>query len=119
MEVKIKRTYVELSEEKRAQIKRWQEQVKDELPDLAKRLRLATNAAEENTFSGELRRAIHASGLTLNHIADRVGISPIVLDEFLTGDGTLQSDVIDRLTALLGRALCQKETQDGERAASA
>ena len=92
------RTYVELTEEKRAQIKRWQEQIKEELPDLAKRLRMATEAAEENTFSGELRRAIHSSGLTLNHIAERVGTTPVVLDDFLIGQGSLQSDVIDRLT---------------------
>jgi ribosome-binding protein aMBF1 (putative translation factor) len=113
-----KRTYVELSDEKRAQIKRWQEQVKDELPELAKRLRMATEAAEENTFSGELRRAIHASGLTLNHIADRVGTTAIVLDEFLTAERTLRSDVIDRLAALLGCTLCPKESQDGKRAAA-
>jgi hypothetical protein len=96
------RTYVELSEEKRTQIKRWQEQIKDELPDLARRLRLATKAAEEATFSGELRRAIHASGLTLNHIGNRIGTTAKVLDEFLIGEGILQSDVIDRLAALLG-----------------
>jgi len=99
------RTYVKLSEEKRAQIKRWQEQVKDELPDLANRLHLATKAAEEDTFSGELRRAIHASGLTLNHIADRIGATPTVLDKFLTGEGVLQTGVIDPLVALLGYKL--------------
>jgi len=71
---------------------------------------MAREAAEENTFSGELRRAIHASGFHLNYIADRVGTTPIVLDEFLTGEGTLQSDVIDRLVAMLGYILCRKET---------
>ena len=108
-----KRNYVELSDEKRAQIKRWQEQVKEELPDLAKRLRMAEEAAEENTFSGELRRAIHASGLNLNHISRRVGTTPLVLDEFLTGERTLRSDIIDRLAALLGCTLCQKESDNG------
>jgi hypothetical protein len=108
-----KRTFVELSEEKRAQIKRWQSQVKEELPELATRLRMANEAAEENAFSGELRRAIHASGLTLNHIASRVGTTPIVLDEFLTGERTLRSDIIDRLAALLGCTLCQKESENG------
>jgi hypothetical protein len=97
-----KRTYIELSDEKRAQILRAQEQVKEELPELAKRLRMANEAAEEKTFSGELRRAIHVSGLTVNRIADRAGISPIVLDEFLTGERTLRSDVIDRVVNLLG-----------------
>jgi hypothetical protein len=101
-----KRTYVELSDEKRAQIRRAHAQLKEELPELAKRLRMANEAAEENTFSGELRRAIHASGFHLNYVAERVGTTPIVLDEFLTGEGMLQSDLIDRLTALLGCTLC-------------
>lgn len=109
--VEARRTQVELSDEKKAQLKRWQAQVKEELPELAKRLQLANEAAEENTFSGELRRAIHASGLTLNHIADRVGTTPIVIDEFLTGERTLRSDVIDRLAALLGCTLCRSETE--------
>jgi hypothetical protein len=100
-----KLTYVELSEEKRAEIRRAQAQVKEELPELAKRLRMATEAAEENTFSGELRRAIHASGFHLNYIADRIGTTALVLDEFLTGERTLRSDVIDRLTGLLGCTL--------------
>ena len=99
------RTYVELSPENRAQIKHWQEQIKAELPELANRLRLATKAAEDNTFSGGLRRAIHASGLTLNYLADRVGSTPIALDTFLTGEDSLQSDVIDRLMPLVGYKL--------------
>lgn len=106
------RSYTELTEEKRAEAKLWQAQVKDELPELARRLRMANEAAEENSFSGELRRAIHASGLNLPHIADRVGTTPIVLDEFLTGERTLRSDIIDRVAALLGCVLCQKQVQE-------
>ena len=103
------RTYIELSDEKRAQIRRAQEQVKEELPELAKRLRMANEAADEDTFSGELRRAIHASGLHLNSIAERIGTTPLVLDEFLTGERTLRSDVIDRLTTVLGCKLMPVE----------
>jgi hypothetical protein len=102
------RMYVELSDEKRAEIRRAQMQVKQELPELAKRLGMANEAAEESTFSGELRRAIHASGFHLNFIADRVGTTPIVIDEFLSGERTLRSDIIDRLAALLGCKLSQK-----------
>ena len=108
-----KRSYVELSDEKRAQVHRAQAQVKEELPELAIRLRMANEADEENTFSGELRRAIHASGFHLIYIAERVGTTPIVLDEFLTGERTLRSDVIDRVAALLGCTLCQKASQNG------
>jgi hypothetical protein len=99
--------YVDLSETEKAQLKRWQAQIKEEFPEFSKRLRMATEAAEEDTFSGELRRAIHASGLMLKLIAERVGTTPIVLDEFLTGERTLRSDVIDRLARLLGCKLCQ------------
>jgi hypothetical protein len=38
-----------------------------------------------------------------------------VLDKFLTGEGILESDLIDRLAALLGCKLCQKVLQEGER----
>ena len=100
-----KESYIQLSDEKRAQIRLAQAQVKEELPELAKRLDMASKAAEENTFSGELRRAIHASGFPLNFVADRTGTTPIILDEFLTGEGSLQSDVIDRLVALIGYKL--------------
>lgn len=108
-----KQNYIELSDEKRSQIRQAQAQVKEELPELAKRLRMANEAAEENTFSAELRRAIHASGFHLNYIAGRVGTTPIVIDEFLTGERTLRSDLIDRLAALLGCTLCKKEAENG------
>jgi hypothetical protein len=109
-----KRTYVELSDEKRAQIQRAQAQVKEELPELAIRLRMANKAAEERTFSGALRRAIHASGFHLNYIADHASTTPLILDEFLTGEATLQSDVIDRLVALLNFKLVTSQMSEGK-----
>ena len=63
------------------------------------------DAREENTLSGELRRAIHGSGLSLSEIASQTGVTPIVLDDFLTGERTLRSDVIDRLAGVLGYEL--------------
>jgi transcriptional regulator with XRE-family HTH domain len=59
-------------------------------------------AREEATLSGELRRAVHASDLSLSALAARVGVSPLTLDDFLTGERTLGSDVIDRLADVLG-----------------
>jgi hypothetical protein len=35
----------------------------------------------------------------------QVGIAPLVLDEFLTGERTLRSDVLDRLAADVGYEL--------------
>ncbi|MHC4181067.1 MAG: helix-turn-helix domain-containing protein, partial [Planctomycetota bacterium] len=38
----------------------------------------------------------------LSAVADQAGITPLVLDEFLTGERTLRSDVMDRLANVLG-----------------
>jgi hypothetical protein len=62
-------------------------------------------ASEEATLSGQLRRAVHASDLSLAAVAVQVGIPLLVLDEFLTGERTLRSDVLDRLAAVLGYTL--------------
>lgn len=73
-----------------------------ELPDLAQFDRMRKEAQEEPTLSGELRRAIHGSKLSLAAIASQAGITPIQLDEFLTGERTLRSDVLDRIATVLG-----------------
>src|SRR5947209_17841422 len=91
-----------LTPEEQSRLCRYREQIAAELPDLAERDRMRKEAREEATLSGELRRAVHGSPLPLSVIAERVGISPLALDEFLTGERTLRSDVLDRLTATLG-----------------
>lgn len=94
-----------MSDEQRAA---WQEacrEVEAELPDLIVRNRLATAAAAEATVSGELRRAIHAGPSSLEKIADCVGVSVLELDQFLTGERSLPSHVMDRLAAELGYEL--------------
>ena len=58
---------------------------------------------------GELRQAIHQSDLSLAEIATRAGITPVVLDDFLTGERTLRSDVMDRLAGVLGYELSRVE----------
>lgn len=62
-------------------------------------------ANDEATLSGELRRAIHASDLSLAEIATRVNITAVMLDDFLTGERTLRSDILDRLADVLGYEL--------------
>ena len=59
-------------------------------------------AREEATLTGELRRAIQESELSLATIAAQAGVTPSMLDDFLTGERTLRSDVLDRLVAVLG-----------------
>jgi type II secretory pathway component PulM len=100
-----KRGSRELTAAEQQRLTEYRAQVARELPDLAARDQMRKDAREETTLSGELRRAIHASGLSLTEIASQAGMTPIVLDDFLTGERTLRSDVLDRLTSVLGCAL--------------
>ncbi|HKI31737.1 MAG TPA: hypothetical protein VKA46_07705 [Gemmataceae bacterium] len=99
----------ELTPEEQARLRRHREQIAAELPELAERDRMRQEAREEATLSGELRRAVHSSPLSLSTIAQRAGISPLSLDEFLTGERTLRSDVLDRVASVLGYVLQPKE----------
>jgi len=99
----------ELTPEEQDRLRRCREQIASELPDLVERDRMRKEAREEVTLSGELRRSVHESPLPLSAIAERAAISPLALDEFLTGERTLRSDVLDRLACILGYALQPKE----------
>lgn len=94
-----------LTPEEENRLRRYREQIASELPDLAERDRMRKEAREEATLSGELRRAIHSSPLSLPALSKQAGISPLALDEFLTGERTLRSDVLDRLAGILGYVL--------------
>ena len=97
----------ELSEAEHQHLQRQRGQVADELPEMVARDQMRKEAREEATLSGQLRRAIHASELSLSVIAAQAGITPLLLDEFLTGERTLRSDVIDRLAGVLGCQLTE------------
>ena len=88
-----------------ARLEQAREQIAAELPDLVMRERRMREAAEENTFSGELRRAIHGGDRDLIFLAELAGTTPVHLSEFLAGDRTLRSDVLDRLVLDLGGKL--------------
>lgn len=92
----------ELSPTEQQRLQQQREQIAGELPEMAARDQMRKEAREEATLSGELRRAIHASELSLSAIAAQAGITPLVLDDFLTGERTLRSDVMDHLAAVLG-----------------
>ncbi len=102
----VRRVTRDLSPAQQQRLRQHQEQIADELPDMAARDQMRKEAREEATLSGQLRRAVHASELSLSAVADQVGITPLLLDEFLTGERTLRSDVMDRLANVLG---CQLE----------
>ena len=94
-----------MSEAQRAAWQQVRRQVEAELPDLIDRNRMATAAAAEPTLSGELRRAIHSGPSSLNTIAGSIGISVLELDQFLTGERSLPSHVMDQLAQALGYEL--------------
>jgi transcriptional regulator with XRE-family HTH domain len=95
----------ELTDAERQRLQRYREQIAQELPDQTARDQMRKEAREEATLSGNLRRAIHACDLELAEIAARIGVTPIILDEFLTGERTMRSDVLDRLVGVLGYEL--------------
>lgn len=97
----IKRSSRELTADEAARIQKYRAAIADELPDLVARNQLRKDAAEEQTLTGAIRRAIHASGISIAKIAEQSGITLIMLDEFLTGERTLRSDVLDKLAAAL------------------
>jgi plasmid maintenance system antidote protein VapI len=53
------------------------------------------------SLSGVVRRTMHAHALSPSKTAKRIGIQPVELDEFLAGEQTLPSDVLDRLCKVL------------------
>ena len=99
---RAKRIARELTEEEKKRLAHSREQIAQELPDLQMRDQMRKDARDEATLSGDLRRAIHASELSLLEIATQAGITPIMLDDFLTGERTLRSDVMDRIANVLG-----------------
>src|SRR5262245_687056 len=98
----------ELTPEEQERLRRNRELIAAELPDLIKRDQMRKEAREEGTLSGELRRAAHAGGVSVTKIAEDIGIAPTALDEFLTGERTLRSDVLYRLAAAVGYVLQPK-----------
>jgi plasmid maintenance system antidote protein VapI len=101
----IKRISRELTDVEKDRLERYRQQIAQELPDLQVRNQMREDARNEATLSGELRRAVHESDLSLTALAAQVGVTPILLDDFLTGERTLRSDVLDRLASVLGYEL--------------
>jgi hypothetical protein len=104
-EQRPRRIHRELTPSEQERLTHYRQQIAQELPELQARDQMRHEARNETTLSGELRRAIHASELSLAEIAARVAVTPLVLDEFLTGERTLRSDVLDRLAGALGYEL--------------
>jgi hypothetical protein len=106
-ERQARRVTRELTPAELQRVREHQKQIADELPEMTTRDQMRKEAREEATLSGQLRRAVHASELSLSAIAAQAGVTPLLLDEFLTGERTLRSDVIDRLANALGCQLTE------------
>ncbi len=93
-----------LSAEESARLRTLALAIESERPEIDARLRRMRAAADEPTFSGQLRRAIHAlhqQEMFLPTLLDRAHVSWDVLEPFLLGDALLSGDVIDRLVDVL------------------
>jgi hypothetical protein len=114
---KIKgRIHVTMTPAQKRRMKQVRASIAAELPDLIRRNQLAHDARKEKTFSGHLRRVIHGYPLSPMKIAEKTGISWIDLDDFLTGEKVLPSDVIDRLVKVLGLRFPLRKTRGSKKA---
>ena len=106
---KPRRTTRALTPQQMGGMQRHRRQIARELPSLIAGDEMRKDASDEPTLSGELRRAIHTSQRPLAEIAAQAGIPLAALDEFLTGERTLRSDVLDRLATSLGFELSRRD----------
>lgn len=108
------RKVVPMTPELRERWQRAKDETEAELPELLELGRRMREAGAENTLSGYLRRAIHRSQRELADIANAAGITLLELNEFLSGDRTLRSDVLDRLACAVdfSQALSQGSSTD-------
>ena len=90
-----------LSESAMNRLRRSRLLIAKELPELIEKDQRLHDAMLEQTTSGALRRAIHASKILLPDLADRALTDMDTLGAFLTGERPLTSDIIDRLTKVL------------------
>lgn len=98
------RKTVPMTPELRDRWERARKETEAELPELFELGRRMREASSEDTLSGHLRRAIHRSTRDLADIAAAAGISQLQLNEFLSGERTLRSDVLDRVAIAVGFA---------------
>ena len=108
-----RRIHGTLTTAQRRRVQRAQQQIAGELPDLIRRNQMRHDARTEKTFSGTLRRAVHVFPLSPIRIAEAAGVSWNDFSNFLTGEGTLSSDAIDRLVKVLKLKLPASKLKSG------
>jgi hypothetical protein len=118
--IKVKgRIHITLTPAQKRELTRVRAKIAKELPDLIRRDQLAHDARKSKTFSGALRRAVHAFPLAPWKVAEKAGIPWIDLEDFLTGEKPLPSDAIDRLIKVLKLKLPTSKPKPSQRRAKA
>jgi hypothetical protein len=94
------------------QVHRDRDAIERELDLLALQNERLYVAAAEDTLTGHLRRAIHASRRALADVARDAGIEVTSLCGFLEGEHGLPSEVLDRLARAAGVVVSVSKLQD-------
>jgi DNA-binding phage protein len=94
------------------QIRHDRDAIERELESLAGQNERLFAAASEDTLSGHLRRAVHASRRPLAEIAREAGIPAESLSGFLEGAHGLPSETLDQLARAAGVVVSLSRLQD-------
>ena len=90
------------------EIDRIEEQVQADMPEMLERQGRKRIALQEQSVSGQLRRAIHESKLLYPQLSRLSGVSMQELDDFMTGE-LVSTKVFDRLAAAINYQLTPVE----------
>src|SRR5438128_1302694 len=86
-----------ISPERMDDIRRSWPLIESEVSDMTERWERMREAAAEPSLNGQLRRAVHDSGLQVKQVAAAVGLDPFVLSDWLEGTRSLRSEFLDRI----------------------
>lgn len=105
-QIQWRRIHRDLTPEEEARLDRALREAEEiDKPDLLAQLPILRAKAAEPTFSGQLRQAIHTSPLPVRFLAEKAGTDSEAIYDFLLGEQSLPSEVIDRLVEVLGYQL--------------
>jgi hypothetical protein len=98
-----------LTPEQLERLRAAQQQEQADRPQAVEQYHRLSVAAEEQSLSGALRRAIHRGDLPLPVLAERANVAVMKISEFLGGEAPLASDEMDRIAAVLGYRFTELE----------
>jgi hypothetical protein len=105
-----------LTPEEAERFDRLAEVVEAEKSDIIRQAKRLMAAGDEPGFNGDLRRAIHGSGVVLEKIANAAGMHVFALCDFLEGTAELTSGQIAAIAQFLGLQLVRTIPAAGMRA---